>query len=270
MQQSPQSQFDRGRGLRESDNDDVDVPGTSSWSRLLWTCLQGCGALVLGGLVCLVLAWASPATVIKWPMVKDFARRGLERIRDIPSAAAANRVTVDENHDSSKPSEGATDIDVAIVDPLQTGTAAQPAGSAGWSNELEARAAMERMFRVPFPKCRPPWLLNPTTGRNLELDLYSEALKLAVEVDGRQHAEWPNAFHATREMFEQQRLRDTLKDTLCGLRGVRLLRVPHTVKRKDIASFLRAQLSLGDDVLAAHIPGTGSSFGVSGSGAANL
>lgn len=111
-----------------------------------------------------------------------------------------------------------------------------------WSNELEARAALQRLLRVPFVKVRPPWLLNPATGRSLECDCFNEQLGVCVEVSGRQHFEWPNNFHATREEFEQQLLRDRLKAALCALKRVKLIVVPHWIKRKNIEDFLRSEL----------------------------
>lgn len=111
------------------------------------------------------------------------------------------------------------------------------------SGEEEARNAMQRIFNQPFPKVRPVWLLNSTSGRRLELDMYSEALCIAVEYDGEQHSVWPNTWHKTRAEFEAQQHRDVLKNTLCALQGVTLIRVPHTVKRKDIEPFLRGKLA---------------------------
>lgn len=110
------------------------------------------------------------------------------------------------------------------------------------SNELEARAALERLLGTPFPKIRPPWLVNPRTKRRLECDCYSEVHKACIEVSGRQHFFWPNSFHATREQFEQQLYRDDLKKKLLYEHGDILIVVPWTVKRKDIESFLRHEL----------------------------
>lgn len=132
----------------------------------------------------------------------------------------------------------------AVLDPVDDASAAAelPVASSG---EEEARNVMVRIFNgVPFPKVRPVWLLNPTTGRKLELDAYSESLAIAVEYDGEQHSVWPNAWHKTRADFDRQLLRDALKNTLCMLQGVTLIRVPHTVKRAAIEQYLRDKLAL--------------------------
>lgn len=219
------------------------------WSNVWKICTQACIALVVAGIVCVIIAWASP--VSSWPSLKGFIQpcRIFAQSSKSRGLLPANAATVlkivgaiektSDRHDKQAPSQ---------VIPITAGTEdnlhmkVSQNDKKPWSNELEARAVMERLLRVPFPKVRPPWLLNSTTGRCLELDLYAESLALAVEVDGHQHAEWPNAFHATRDSFEKQQLRDSLKDTLCKLQGVRLIRIPHTVKRKEIGSFLRQQL----------------------------
>lgn len=224
------------------------VKGSNVWSKTLSICLQASAALVIGGLVCLILAWISPAP---WSGPKEFLRM-LDKLTHSNVSELVFGQIKNENANLKGTSAAlATNNSVFVPaggvaksissDKLQEDQL-RPTAGGPWSNELEARAAMEHMFQVPFPKARPRWLLNPTTGRCLELDLYSEPLACAVEVDGRQHAEWPNAFHATREMFEQQKLRDALKDTLCKLQGVKLIRIPHTVKRKDIKAFLRQKL----------------------------
>ena len=202
----------------------------SWWNRVGSMALQGCLALAVGGIFCVILAYTSLASR-SWSGPKDFVQ-GCYRL-------VSGTTKGDSRNDSEDAQRESADKFVHESEDTSTNSDKR---DGPWSNELEARAAIESLLQVPFPKVRPPWLLNPTTNRRLELDLYSESLKLAVEVDGRQHAEWPNAFHATREMFEQQQLRDTLKDTLCKLQGVKLIRVPHTVKRSDIKSYLQKEL----------------------------
>jgi len=112
------------------------------------------------------------------------------------------------------------------------------------SGEQETKAALERLLGVPFQKVRPKWLRNTVhgTGRNLEIDCYNEALGIAVEYSGNQHAEFPNPFHKTPGEFAAQVERDALKRQVCESRGLVFIVVPHTVKRTMIESFLRATL----------------------------
>lgn len=76
-----------------------------------------------------------------------------------------------------------------------------------------------------FDSVRPEWLINPTTGCAMELDLYNSALRVAVEYDGPQHYEFPNPYHASIAEFKAQQTRDRLKERLCKQLGVKLYRV---------------------------------------------
>lgn len=133
--------------------------------------------------------------------------------------------------------------------PVYDGTAAEPFESKKSivtlsTGEEETRASLERIFGKPFVKIRPPFLINPETGRRLELDCYNAELSIGVEFDGIQHSVYPNPFHRTQAEFEAQQRRDRHKDRMCKALGVRLLRVPHTIPRPQIEQFLRNNLKL--------------------------
>jgi hypothetical protein len=130
----------------------------------------------------------------------------------------------------------AASADAALPSP------SRPFGSKG---EGAALAALQRIFgtQVVFTKVRPTWLRNPESGgRCLELDLFSEELKLGVECDGVQHYVWVNSFHKTRAQFDAQVRRDRLKDALCKVMGVTLVRIPFTVPLNQYETFIRQQL----------------------------
>jgi hypothetical protein len=92
-----------------------------------------------------------------------------------------------------------------------------------------------------FKKIRPRQLRNNVTGHNLELDLYNDELKLAVEYNGKQHYEFVPFFHGNREAFLNQKYRDELKRMMCKGLGIRLIEIPYTVKLEDLESFIRMQ-----------------------------
>ena len=105
--------------------------------------------------------------------------------------------------------------------------------------ERACRRALEELFQVPFITTRRlPWLKNPKTGRNLELDCYNEQLALACEYNGYQHYVYPNIYHRTEEDFEKQQYRDNIKRELCDANGVYLITVPHTVNYEDIKDYI--------------------------------
>lgn len=109
--------------------------------------------------------------------------------------------------------------------------------------ELECAAVLCKLFpQHAFVKVRPPWLKNPETGCNLELDFYCAELKLAVEYNGMQHYQFTPLFHKTVEDFEKQRQRDVLKAQLCRKAGVDLITLPAT-KTADVAGVLHTILS---------------------------
>jgi hypothetical protein len=110
------------------------------------------------------------------------------------------------------------------------------------TGEEATRAALTRIFGVPFVKIRPPFLVNPETKRRLELDCYSEQLRLGVEYSGLQHFVFPNPFHRTQAEFDAQQRRDRYKAQQCQLAGVHLVVVPFTVAKARIESYLRQQL----------------------------
>lgn len=105
--------------------------------------------------------------------------------------------------------------------------------------ETECRRVMEMIFKVPFRKKRPDFLRNDVTGgNNLELDCYSEELKLAVEYNGAQHYKFIPFFHKNNEAFLNQKYRDELKRRMCKDNGIKLIEVPYTVNIDKIQDYL--------------------------------
>lgn len=84
------------------------------------------------------------------------------------------------------------------------------------------RAIFETVFNDRFIKVRPEWLKFPKTQRNLELDGYCEALKLAFEYQGRQHFSNDTEFAGE---YEQQLERDIFKHEQCKKMGIHLIHI---------------------------------------------
>ena len=115
--------------------------------------------------------------------------------------------------------------------------------------ERASRSAAERIFGKPFIKVRPDFLRNVVTNHNLELDVYNEELKLAIEYSGRQHYEFVPFFHKNYEAFLNQKYRDEMKKNKCKEQGIQLIEIPYTVKLEDIESFIRIESKkLGYDI----------------------
>lgn len=73
-----------------------------------------------------------------------------------------------------------------------------------------------------FVTIRPDWLKNKKTKRNLELDLYCDKLKLAVEYNGEQHYKHSDYFHKKKSL-EDQVERDDIKIKLCKKMNIFLI-----------------------------------------------
>jgi hypothetical protein len=67
-----------------------------------------------------------------------------------------------------------------------------------------------------------PWLISPR-GARLRVDIYFTELNIAVEYHGKQHAEFPNAFHKTAEDFRYAAMCDAWKITTLRQHGIRVL-----------------------------------------------
>lgn len=95
-----------------------------------------------------------------------------------------------------------------------------------WENKI--RRILQNHFKYEFKKVRPKWLRNELTKRNLELDMYCEELRLAIEFNGAQHTNYIPFFHKKGEkQFEEQLVRDHLKYVKCNENGVKLVIVNH-------------------------------------------
>ena len=94
-----------------------------------------------------------------------------------------------------------------------------PKCSTGKSERLFGECLKELGHKAS--KIRPEWLRNPKTGYPLELDFYIPELKIAFEIQGRQHYE-PLDFWGGEEAFQGVRERDQQKRNQCFMVGVTL------------------------------------------------
>lgn len=110
--------------------------------------------------------------------------------------------------------------------------------------EIETRRVLEAIFRKPFKKARPNFLLNPVTGGTnaLELDCYNAELNIAAEYNGEQHYKYIPFMHKNKEAFLNQKYRDDMKYRICKEKGIDLIIIPYTVKINNIYSYITDQL----------------------------
>jgi len=74
---------------------------------------------------------------------------------------------------------------------------------------------------------RPKWLVNPKTNRTLELDIYDEDEKYAIEVNGKHH-------YTDTDKENDQIWRDSVKHHVCKTKGIKLIDVPYCIKHSLI------------------------------------
>lgn len=98
------------------------------------------------------------------------------------------------------------------------------------------RLILEKHFSQPMKSIRPDWLKNPETNRNLELDGYCEALKVAFEFQGRQHFSNDTQYAGD---YEKQLVRDNFKKEKCLELGIQLL-VIEQPRQYEISKFFQS------------------------------
>jgi hypothetical protein len=109
-------------------------------------------------------------------------------------------------------------------------------------HERECQRILQDIFQRPFISVRPDFLKSPSTGRNLELDLYNQGLNLALEYNGVQHRKYSPFFHRKYEDFLSQQDRDQFKRQRCKDLKIDLIEVPDTVKYEDLEDYIRQEL----------------------------
>ncbi len=90
-------------------------------------------------------------------------------------------------------------------------------------SETICRKFFEKIFKKPFPKSYPDWLINEN-GNKMELDGYNKDLRLAFEYQGIQHRK--KAFGKTVEELHKIQRKDALKLKLSSEKGVILFQIP--------------------------------------------
>lgn len=125
-----------------------------------------------------------------------------------------------------------------------------------WKTQTMCSLIIQALTGMRFHSIRPDWLKNPITGRNMEIDDFSEELMLGLEYNGVQHYQYTPRFHQEKycqyygrvatgmEHFELQVFRDEVKKSLCDEHGITLIIVPYTVKPGDLVSYILHKLAI--------------------------
>lgn len=113
-----------------------------------------------------------------------------------------------------------------------------PTCATGWGERL-CRQLFEGIFGSSFPRCKPEWLKNPQ-GNRLELDGFSEELRIAFEHQGEHHYK-DGVFSKSNSAFKRILLHDRIKRERCADVGIILIEIPEVgtrTKVEDLRSFI--------------------------------
>ena len=154
-----------------------------------------------------------------------------------PRRRARRRRQANTNNRYAVHSGKAAVVDMDATNDVQHAGKKQGKDSKG---EIECARILEKIFNKPFRKIRPSFLFNDAIrdGRNLELDMYNEELRIGLEYNGRQHYEYIPYFHRNRATFQNQQYRDYIKKQLCKKNNRFLITVPYYIKFDELESYI--------------------------------
>lgn len=127
--------------------------------------------------------------------------------------------------------------------------------------EEECRRIFQRLFGVPFKKCRPDFLKNPATGKNLELDGFNANVRtpigkgLGFEYNGEQHEKFTRKFHRKQEDFVYQCRKDSWKNIRCKRLNIVLINIPSYVTFDHLEKYIINELAAEKIFPVMRIPG---------------
>lgn len=104
----------------------------------------------------------------------------------------------------------------------------------GGLRERLTRDVFEQLFKQPFKKLRPAWLVNAETGRKMELDGGNLKLGIAFEYQGEQHYRQVKKFKMDGVRMAKQMQRDSVKRQLCEVHGVHLIEVHYSTPVTEV------------------------------------
>jgi hypothetical protein len=90
-------------------------------------------------------------------------------------------------------------------------------------SEIKFKEIVMELWNIPFESGIRPDFLKYKTGNNLELDMYNDKYKLAIEYNGPQHYKFPNDYHKNKEEYKSQIERDIFKIKKCEENNVYLI-----------------------------------------------
>lgn len=89
--------------------------------------------------------------------------------------------------------------------------------------EVFIRNFLETHYKRKFSKTNPNWLINPLTGKRLEIDCFNKSMNLAVEVNGIFHYKIVSATGRKLKSLIKTKKRDKIKRKIIRSKGIILI-----------------------------------------------
>lgn len=111
--------------------------------------------------------------------------------------------------------------------------------------EKFCRENFEILTNKKFKKVRPTWLIY--NKQPLELDGFNEELLIAFEYNGIQHYKEIDFFHKSTNLkdkinFKEIKKHDKFKEEKCKEKGILLIIIPYTIKKKNLKNYIEERL----------------------------
>lgn len=118
-----------------------------------------------------------------------------------------------------------------------------PTCTSRYINEAKCKYIIEHLTGKTFNKTRTVLGRYKDFNTFLELDMYNDELKLALEHNGKQHYSFVKYFHETEEEFIKLKERDILKRDECIKKGIKLIVVKYDIEKdEDKINYIKTQL----------------------------
>jgi hypothetical protein len=106
--------------------------------------------------------------------------------------------------------------------------------------ECKVQHIIENLTKHEFPTAYPPWL--KYKGRQLELDGYSDKLKIAFEAQGPMHRRLDSRFDECYDRYYRRLENDAAKKILCDKNNVDLITVDYDLPKNHIETYIKSRL----------------------------
>jgi hypothetical protein len=164
------------------------------------------------------------AIIFIWIVSRDRSGKIVKKIKSIKEKCSWQQWF------SDNPDFGNDKISLSEVVPIVGRSKSETLAVNAFAQLLKNRGAKIENLKIGY---RPDFLINPVTGKNLELDAYYDDWRMALEYNGIQHYVFPNKFHPNTPEGEKAYIdtvkRDRYKRSILNNHDICLITVPYHV-----------------------------------------